>query len=183
MVIQEKAIQLSVKILAIHRDVLFAYKDYVREIKRPLKSGRELKVISHLYNKFLLILTYAEIVFRYTDHIERFEDNKDSLKDADKAIKDIVKEIKWFDESPDQVSVYVRCNRDKIKKALKRSEGVYKSLSKIGDVLERDIGTVDRESYKAMKELIHLYVMRTNALINLLYTMKILMKYREQTQW
>lgn len=176
--IRDKFVKMYMKALEIHRDVLFSYDSQVEGIKRNIKSSKQIRVLSFLYNEFLLIYTYADIIFRYTIDIEKMESYKNEISAAEKSMKDIYKEIKSFDEDPDTISIYVRCQKDKIRKALKESDIIFQSLSTIADAMERDCEMTD-ENFKALKKMVKLYTLRSNALSILLYSMKVLLKYKE----
>lgn len=177
--IRDKFIKLCVKVLEVHRDVLFSYESQSKEIKKVIKSQSSIRVLSFLYNEFLLIYTYANIIFRYTNNIDDLDAYKDQISEADKSLKEIYKEVKSFDESPDSISVYVKCQKDKIRKALKESDYVFKSLSTLNDAMNRDV-EMNNENYKALKKMVKIYTLRSNALSILLFSMKVLFKYKER---
>lgn len=176
--VQEKIMKLTMKALEIQRDVIFNFKEYKKEINKNLNSNN-LKVISQLYNSFLLIYTYATFVFRNTKSIESFENFQYEISDTMESINDIGKEIKHFDHHPDDISITVRCHKDKLRKALKECDNVYKSLYSIGDWMNNTIQEFNDEDYKTMNKLVKIYAYRARALDTLMYSMLVLLKYRE----
>ena len=90
--LREKYVQLCVKILSIHQDHIYENQTDVKTIDRIIKSGKEIRVNASLYNKILMMITYAKIIFRYTTSIEKMSAYKDEVKEAEKSIKELYKE-------------------------------------------------------------------------------------------
>lgn len=177
---KEKFTKIFIKFLKIHRDYLFSYKDYVADIKRVMHNKEQIRVSSFLYNHFLMLLTNAHMIFRYTTDVETMENYKDEIDELKKLMKDSYNEVKYFDENPNNASVYVRCNRDKVRKALDETKYEHKCLDKIGSRLEKYADTCENIEYNDIKGLINVYTLKATASAMLLYVIKIMFKYRER---
>lgn len=176
--LREKYVQLCVKILSIHQDYIYENQTDVKTIDRIIKSGKEIRVNASLYNKILMMITYAKIIFRYTTSIEKMSAYKDEVKEAEKSIKELYKEIKSYDEDPDNVSVYVRCNKDKIRNIIKDIKKSTHDMEDIVRMMETEV-EMTQKNYKVMSKLVKIYIIRSNTMSSLVYSIKTMLKYKE----
>lgn len=177
---KEKIMKLCLYALEIQREVLFAYKNHKSEINKSLKSKKEVRVLSSLYNNLLLMYSYAQIVFRNTVSEERYDNNKDQVKDAVKSIDTLWDELKEFDKDPVMTSAMVRCRKERVKKILKECDLAYKSLHQIGDFMDARMDSFREKDFAKMNKLVRLYTYRARALGALTYSMLIMFRYKER---
>lgn len=177
-VLREKYVKLCVKLLSIHRDYMIDNKAGISTIKRVIKSGREIRVNANIYNKVLMMIMYARIIFRQTKSLDLLSAYNDDLKEANKCVKELYKEIKAFDEDPDSVAAYVRCGKDKIRKILKEIDQVIHDMDDIIHDMEQDV-EMTQENYKIMNKLVKIYTLRANTVHALVYSINVLLKHKE----
>lgn len=176
--LKEKYMQLCVKLLSMHENCMFDAKTNIAEINRVIKTGAEIRVNSSLYNKVILMNTYAKIIFRYTTSLEKFSSCKSEVKDAEKSIKELYKEMQDFDSDPDEIAVYVRCAKDKMRNMIKELKHVSNHLGKIIDELEREVA-MTTDNYKITMKLVKIYTIRANTVSMMINAIKIMLKYKE----
>lgn len=177
-ILREKYVQLCVKILSIHQDYVYENQTDIKDINRILKSGKEIRVNASLYNKILMMITYARIIFRYTSSSNTLDRYKSEVKEADKTIKELYKEIKAYDEDPDEISVYVRCSKDTIRNFIKDIKRVSHDMDRLVKSMETEI-EMTQKNYKEMSKLVKIYVTRSNTVSTLVYSIKTMFKYKK----
>lgn len=177
-VLKEKYLKLCVKLLSVHRDYMVDNKEGVKSIKRTIKSGKEIRVNASLYNKVLMMITYAQMIFRYTTSLDALSEYNDNIKEANKSIKELYKEIKDYDEFPNEVAVYVRCSKDKIRNIIKHIERIIHDLDNIIKEMDQEFA-ITQSNYKILTKLTKIYTLRVNAINALVYSIQVMFKYKE----
>lgn len=177
-VLREKYVKLCVKLLSIHRDYMIDTKAGISSIDRILKSPKEIRVNANIYNKILMMIMYAQLIFRYTKSLDTLKIYKDDIKESNACIKELYKEIKSFDEDPNYVAVFVRCSKDKIRKALKEINHIVHDMDKIVKEMEQNV-EMTQGNYKIMNDLVKMYSLQANTVNALVYSINVLFKYKE----
>lgn len=177
-VLREKYVRLCVNIVSAYQDYVIDSKTTITTIKRIIKSGKEIRVNANIYNKVLMLSIHTRMIFRYAKSLDSIDIYNDDVKEAYKCIKELYEEIKAFDEDPNKISPYVRCSKDKIRKVLKEVEHTIHDMDVIIHDLDQDI-EMTPENYKIMNKLVKIYSLQANAVSAIVYSISILLKYRE----